>query len=247
MKDLLGDVTHVLDICTDLQLAYKMYALSRVDFGRDDYNICFVWICLATFGPYLVQFSSHMSLLYNKGVYQDKNLKGFGCCKKLSLLIQLSAFGFIQILLIDLVLKIETVINALLIPFTCGKKGMKPLRQRVQERLRSSIGEALEMTDFEIMNFKQQSKYIQFVFEDFPMLVLDFFIVTGVLTVPKIFNAAFTNSGFAQQLVLTSYSTYTALSELFFQSDALGESRLEYLLTCLKARQNWIPFGTQLE
>ena len=72
----LKDFLHLSDIATDLSLAKTMYDYSREDFTNkedtkfmNDYNICFVVICLATFGPYLIQYSSYMNLLYHKGIY----------------------------------------------------------------------------------------------------------------------------------------------------------------------------------
>ena len=65
IKALLHDALHTLDIITDLSLAKIMYDYSRDELipknGKQithDYNLCFVWICLTSFGPYLVQYSS---------------------------------------------------------------------------------------------------------------------------------------------------------------------------------------------
>lgn len=57
---LIGDILHILDIFTDLKLAHKMYQISREDMYKNgnkfvqDYNKCFVWIVIATFGPYII-------------------------------------------------------------------------------------------------------------------------------------------------------------------------------------------------
>lgn len=42
-------------------------------------------------------------------------------------------------------------------------------------------------------------------------------------------------------------TVYLTISGLIFQSDALKEDRLEYVLICMKAKQSWIPFGNLLE
>ena len=57
---LVGNLLHISDIVTDLSLAKKMYDSSREEIKdgvmqvSHHYNLCFVWICLATFGPYIV-------------------------------------------------------------------------------------------------------------------------------------------------------------------------------------------------
>ena len=64
LKTLLSDFLHVFDIITDLTLAKKMYIFSREEIqeiGSNfvyDYNKCFVWISLTTFGPYLIMYAS---------------------------------------------------------------------------------------------------------------------------------------------------------------------------------------------
>ena len=67
IKNLVGDFLHVFDIYTDLYLAKLVYYFSRDDMAENggeftnDYNVCFVWICLTVFGPYLIQYSSYIN------------------------------------------------------------------------------------------------------------------------------------------------------------------------------------------
>ena len=74
------------------------------------------------------------------------------------------------------------------------------------------------------------------IFEDLMMLLLDFLVVIGVFKIPKLTQKNFSESTLFIQIGSTSLCIYTALVDLFFQSDALGENRLEYLLVCLKAK-----------
>lgn len=67
VRHLAIEAIDVLDIWTDLILAKSMYDMSRVE-STEDYNTCFVLICIATFGPYLIQYSSILSMYYQKGV-----------------------------------------------------------------------------------------------------------------------------------------------------------------------------------
>ena len=74
------------------------------------------------------------------------------------------------------------------------------------------------------------------IFEDLMMILLDFLVVVGVFSVPKLTEEFFTGGTLLMQMGSTAMSIYMTLSDLFFMSDALGEYRLEYLLICLKAK-----------
>lgn len=56
-----------------------MYYLSRDDknFNKDvgfkyDYNIGFIIIAMAVFGPYIIQYSSMMNAIHNKGLFRKE-------------------------------------------------------------------------------------------------------------------------------------------------------------------------------
>ena len=85
------------------------------------------------------------------------------------------------------------------------------------------------------------------IFEDWVMLLLNIFLVFGVFTVPKVSDLIFEDTKLLQSVATTFLSVYTTLSGLFYQSGELREDKLEYLMTCLKAKQNWIPFGMSYE
>ena len=52
-----------------------MYQLSREDKAAEmgkfehHYNIAFILVALATFGPYIIQYSSMMNAIYHKGYF----------------------------------------------------------------------------------------------------------------------------------------------------------------------------------
>ena len=161
---LLQDGLHILDIFTDVHLAKTMFEKSKMKdadgkIPDDDYNICFVWISLAIFGPYIIQYSSYISLLYHKGTYQYQNYMEESLAKRLCLIISLTWLGLIIIPLMDIMLKLENLVNVLFLPFDCCKCGNQPLNARIRQGVRTYIKGALEMNEFEIGNFKQQSKF----------------------------------------------------------------------------------------
>lgn len=162
LKLLYGDILHILDIFTDGHLAKTMYDNSKIphdeletDFVHGaDFKICFVWIAMAIFGPSIIQYSSYMNLLYHKGIYQHENYSQESCAKRMCLLLSLTWLGLVVIPLIDLLIKLENIINVILIPFTCCKKNGRSLNERIRLRIRLHIQGTLEMNDFEIENFK---------------------------------------------------------------------------------------------
>lgn len=65
-----------------------MYRESRKDKnkGVDDtfefhYNICFIIIAMAIFGPYIIQYSSMMNAIHHKGYFKKKKFNRFSCIK----------------------------------------------------------------------------------------------------------------------------------------------------------------------
>lgn len=167
-----------------------MYDFSRneVDSGGFvyDYNICFVWISLSTFGPFLIQYASQMNLLYQKGAFSSQNLNRIGIFKKVCLFFQLTAIGLVLIPLIDILIKVHNVINVLFLPFCCCKRRGKALNERVHNCLTQFTLRLTNMNEFELHNFKSQSKYTQMLFEDLMMVLLDALVVFGVFSVPKV-------------------------------------------------------------
>ena len=75
---------HGFDIFTDLNLAYIMYKWSKWAKAHDekgDYHIAFVMIYLATFGPYIIQYSSLVSSYNFKGLYKKNQFESVSRCK----------------------------------------------------------------------------------------------------------------------------------------------------------------------
>lgn len=97
------EVSQALDIYSDLKLAQLMYIFGREQSEEQyDYNICFSWIMLATFGPFIIQFSTYMNLLYHKEWYTNKKFKKAGKCKQLFLIVTLTCLGAVVMLMIDI-------------------------------------------------------------------------------------------------------------------------------------------------
>ena len=73
-----------------------------------------------------------------------------------------------------------------MLPFSCLKKNGKGLNKRVKDYIALKIMKLTDMNEYEIQNFKQQSKYTQLLFEDLLMIILDALVIFGVFSVPEL-------------------------------------------------------------
>lgn len=218
---------------------------------KNHYSICFSWIMLATFGPFIIQFSTYMSMLYHKEWYTDGKFKNAGKCKQIFLIITLTCFGAIVMFIIDMLQKIEAMVNFIMIPFSCKLKSKKPIRQSVQEGMKWFFKEQFDLNQFDLEQFNQQRKYTQMIYEDIVMFALNIFIFSGILIVPKVFDNRSRKIKKPNDLLLQFGSTvlaiYMAVSALVFESRAMQENFMEYLFISLKAKICWVPYVNALE
>ena len=101
---------------------------------------------------------------------------------------QLLGVGVLNVIATDILLKLKNLVELLLAPLNfCGRRG-KATRKNIRSKLSVWMEQTLDMNQFEIKNFKQQSIYAQLLFEDSLMILLDSLIFLGVLKVPKIWE-----------------------------------------------------------
>ena len=81
------------------------------------YNIAFILIVMAIMGPYVIQYSSLMNAIHNKGFFKEVKFNTFGLLKKSSLILAFTALGLIIMPLLDILLKIEAILLVLTLPF----------------------------------------------------------------------------------------------------------------------------------
>lgn len=179
------DAVHILDIWTDLNLAAKMYEFSlEKDGANHDYNKCFVLICLAVFGPVMIQYSSQMYMLYQKEMFVSQKFNKCGPVKRTYLILQLTCFGVLFIFARDTFFKVKIFIDVFLLPLSYCSSKIRSLRQKISVSLQALIEYAFDMTDFDVQNYREQSKYAQVIFEDFLMLIFFALYLFKKLDVP---------------------------------------------------------------
>lgn len=110
---------------------------------------------MATFGPYIIQYSSMMNSFYNKGFFTSERFKRFTCCKKFQLYVVLTVLGLWTMPLIDLLIKIEALINLITVFFfTCDSNG-KTIGRRLHELMERGFEKAFNLNAFELEAFEK--------------------------------------------------------------------------------------------
>ena len=102
------------------------------------------------------------------------------------------------------------------------------------------------LTFFEIESFEKQKKHTQLLFEDFFMLLLNIAIWTEIIYIPFI-EHKMTGLTLTAQFTTTVLSIISTCINLYTESRGLYENLLEYIMTSVKAKQDWVPFGYKLQ
>jgi hypothetical protein len=98
----------------------------------------------------------------------------------------MTVLGLMVIPIIDILSKLQTSINLLLLPLGCCKINGEALNVKLRNHYTKCLMWLTDMTEFEIGNFRQQSKYTSLIFQDLMMILLDALVLSGALVVPMI-------------------------------------------------------------
>ena len=102
------------------------------------------------------------------------------------------------------------------------------------------------LTFYEVESFEKQKKHTQLIFEDTIMLTLNFLIFMQILDVPIITEENLDKKPFYLQLASTILSIITTCVSLKIESKGLDEPFLEFIMTSVKAKQDWVPHGEKI-
>lgn len=252
-KTFRSQVVHLLDIITDARLALRFYELSREDPNLESggfqyhYNIGFTIVMIAILGPYIIQYSTMMNAIHVKGYFKENKFMHFRRPKKCYLRLAFTFFGLFLMPIIDLALKIQVAILLVLALLPCIKINKVPLNEWGQEKLEILFENLFDLNSNELDNFEKQKKYIQVIFEDFLMVLLQLFIHLEILNVPKIKSAGPSGSETYQSLATTAFSIFSTMLQLAMESKGFHEHPCEYIMLSMKAKQDWVPFGSLIK
>jgi hypothetical protein len=102
------------------------------------------------------------------------------------------------------------------------------------------------LTFYEVESFEKQKKHTQLIFEDIIMLTLNALIFSKVLDVPIISEKNLKNTPFLMQVTTTIISFITTCFALYIESRGLEEPFMEFIMTSVKAKQDWVPHGDKI-
>ena len=111
-------ILHGLDLYTDLNFGWQAKLKSDKQKKGEHYHIVFVWTLLATFGPYILQYSTFMKQQFLKGKFQIYQWKNQKCYQKMILILTFTMLGPFFMILLDITQKIEAVGILLTVAFT---------------------------------------------------------------------------------------------------------------------------------
>lgn len=121
-----------------------------------DYNIGFVFIALAIFGPYIIQYSSMMNAIHNKGLFRQERFDKFHICKRIYLSLAFTWLGLLILPTIDILLKLQCIVDTIFLPFYCCKlKGDKNLNRVVREKTEKMFELVFNLNAFELETFEK--------------------------------------------------------------------------------------------
>ena len=114
-------------------------------------------------------------------MFAQHKFSKYGLAKRIFLFAQLTCVGPLLTLVTDILFKVQNLADVLSLVLCCGSKKKRNIPRMISVSLQKLISRSLEMTDFEIDNFREQSLYTQVIFEDFVMAVLYNLIILEVV------------------------------------------------------------------
>lgn len=96
-----------------------------------------------------------MSAFQHKGYFNDENFNKFSCGKKFYYGLAFTILGLLIMPVIDIFLKLETLINFILLPFMCKTSGMKEYNRLVHEWMENRIENIFNLNPFELETFEK--------------------------------------------------------------------------------------------
>ena len=136
-----------------------MYQFSRKDIEMNNgksiqhYNIVFVLVSLTVIAPVIIQYSARINVLYHKGVFQQEKLEKLSRKDRFLLYTELTFGGILKIIGIQIILKLQSFVKVVLLPFRmCSRRG-EPLDEKVGKRMQAWTERTLMMNEYEVENF----------------------------------------------------------------------------------------------
>lgn len=154
-------------------------------------------------------------------------------------------FGLAILPFMDLYIKVKSLFLTLFI-FLFFIKKTKQRYVDFRKWTESIYNKIFKLTFYEVESFEKQKKHTQLLFEDSLMLLLNAFIYYEVLDIPILKESGIDKKPLYFQVITTIISFVTTSLSLWIESRGLGEDFLEFIMTSVKAKQDWVPHGEKI-
>ena len=88
-------------------------------------------------------------------MYQKERFQEHSKCKQIYLNVIFTCLGLIIMPVMDLFIKIEALINVLMLPFSCRRKGSPPLNFQIQRKLKKIFEDSFDINPYELENYQK--------------------------------------------------------------------------------------------
>eukprot|EP01083_Nonionella_stella_P042860 115683_1 len=221
---MLSRFSSLFDLITDGILLYKASS-------RNVIQLTLV-LSLSIVSPYVLSYSSGIKLFIYRKTFD--NLVGF---RNLFLILYLLPTGFFYFVLLDLIDILLSIWIWILHNILCRQ-------EQYLKELQEIIAKDLGMDRMNFEGFKRQKSISQILFETTPQTILQ--ILLELRVIPGKELAGITSAELRISIATAVFNLVIQSTKLYFESVAVNERFVEYLLNAMMARVSWVPFRLKL-
>jgi hypothetical protein len=218
-----------------LNQLYWVGVTDRDNLGINSYKIATLSFFISIFAPFWIAYSALLKIVLMQDRYEPSQVKKKGCCQKFLMMLFLTFLGpTILLTLSKIVLAIGEVV-AVCFLLTCNKR----LVSRIKSWFDSVGGYILIGIDkytFDGINALQKNSLV--FFQDIPMVVVQLFILVGVLECPELLEDS---STFYLSLLFTLMNMSSFIITKLFEKFATDEYFVMLCLEGMTANITWLP------
>eukprot|EP01084_Bolivina_argentea_P231860 390910_1 len=215
----------LIDLITDLILLQKAIKYS--------YIALTVVLFLSILSPYIISYSSGVKLFLFRRTFDS--FRGF---EKWLMIFYILPTGILYFILLDLIDASFCIYRAF--AYTLLNKNHDDLKEAEE-----ILAEQLGMNRMNYEGFKRQKTVGQLFFETIPQCSLQALLFFSVIEGRE--TSKITQKDLLISIVAAIVNSLGQVIRLYWESNAVHESLLQYSLNCIVGRVGWIPYVEQLK
>ena len=168
----------LLDAFTDYLLIHRVYRHSRLpeNFGNEAFLVTITISFICAISAYLIAYSAMLNIELASGSYEPAAMRKRSCCLYVFRIGFLSCLGPLYLILIEIIQWFRAVFA--LLALVCGKAGVNAVDNFFDKVFQTLF----DMNRYQLEGLDAQFRNTQLLFESFPMLILQIFILNGSLS-----------------------------------------------------------------